>query len=103
MGWALQEWCDGTKWLEVRKLLLLPANFAPGCVITLDVLGNCVVDLVFQVFYREQQIKRRLKGIHICVCQRNDILKVKTDRHTRLAYTRNERLKIKTDGPTHLA
>ena len=49
--WALQAWCDGTKWLEVRKLHMLPTNFAPGCVITLDTLGNCVVDQVFQVFY----------------------------------------------------
>ena len=47
----MQAWCDGTKWLEVRKLHMLPAKFAPGCVITLDALGNCVVDKVFQVSY----------------------------------------------------
>jgi len=46
---ALKAWCDGRKWLEVRKLHLLPANFGPGSVITLDTLGNCVVDEVFQV------------------------------------------------------
>jgi len=44
VGWALTAWCDGTKWLEIRKLHLLPKKFAPGCVITLDVLGNCRVN-----------------------------------------------------------
>jgi hypothetical protein len=28
---------------------LLPKSFAPGSVITLDVLGNCIVDQVFHV------------------------------------------------------
>jgi hypothetical protein len=47
---TLKAWCDGRKWLEVRKIHLLPANFGPDSVITLDALGNCVVDQVFQVF-----------------------------------------------------
>ena len=38
-------WCDGT-WLEVRKLHLFPNNFAPGCVMTLDALDNCVVSSI---------------------------------------------------------
>jgi len=48
--WALKTWFDGRKCLEVRKLNLFPVNFSPGSVITLDALGNCVVDQVFQVF-----------------------------------------------------
>ena len=55
--WALKAWCDGRKWLEVRKLHLLPANFGPGSVITLDALGNCVVDQVFQVFIVHNTVK----------------------------------------------
>ena len=38
-------------------------------------------------FYYEQQIKRELKGIHICGCRCNERLKVKTDGSTRLVYT----------------
>ncbi len=34
---------------EVRKLHLLSKKFSPGCVITLDTLGNCIVDQVFHV------------------------------------------------------
>ena len=30
---------------------MLSVNFVPGCVITLDALGNCVVDQVFQVSF----------------------------------------------------
>ena len=38
-------------------------------------------------FYYEQQIKRELKGIHICGCRRNERLKAKTDGSKRLTYT----------------
>ena len=38
-------------------------------------------------FYYEQQIKRVLKGIHICGCQGYERLKAKTDGSTCLAYT----------------
>ncbi len=38
-------------------------------------------------FYYEQQIKRELKGIHICGCRRNERLKAKTDGSKCLAYT----------------
>ena len=37
--------------------------------------------------YYEQQIKRELKGIHICGCRCNERLKAKTDGSTRLACT----------------
>ena len=37
--------------------------------------------------YYEQQIKRDLKGIHICGCRCNERLKAKTDGSTRLTYT----------------
>ncbi len=47
--WALTAWCNGTKWLEVRLLHLLPKSFKPGCIITLDGLGNFVVDQIFHV------------------------------------------------------
>ena len=45
----MKAWCDGTKWLEVRPLHLVPKKFKSGCVITLDGLGNCVVDQIFHV------------------------------------------------------
>ena len=38
-------------------------------------------------FCNEQQIKRELKGIHICGCPCNERLKAKTDGSMRLAYT----------------
>ncbi len=48
--------------------------------------------------YREQYIKRYLKGIHVCVFRCNERLNVKTETSTRLAYTglsgELERLKI---------
>jgi hypothetical protein len=45
----MKAWSDGTKWLEVRLLHLVPKKFRSGCVITLDGLGNCVVDEIFHV------------------------------------------------------
>ena len=39
------------------------------------------------VFYEEQQIKREVKGIHICGYRCNERLKAKTDGSMRLAYT----------------
>ena len=39
------------------------------------------------LFYYEQQVKRDLKGIHICGCQYNERLKTKTDGSTRRTYT----------------
>ena len=47
--WDMKAWCDGTKWLEVRPLHILPKKFKSGCVVTLDKLGNCVVDQIFHV------------------------------------------------------
>ena len=47
--WAMQSWIDGTKWLEVRLMHVIHKKFKTGCVITLDGLGNCVVDEIFQV------------------------------------------------------
>ena len=48
----------------------------------------------------ERQIKRELKGIHICGCRCNVRLKTKTDGSTRLTYTglcgELEQLKIET-------
>ena len=39
------------------------------------------------IFYFEQQIKRELQGIHICVCRCNERLKDKTVVSTSLGYT----------------
>ena len=51
-------------------------------------------------FYYEQQIKRELKGIHICGCRCNERLKAKTDGSKCLTYTGLwgdlEHLKIET-------
>ena len=64
VGWALKAWCNGTKWLEIRKLHLLPKKFTPGCVITLDVLGNCIVAQVFHI--------GGLKDLQaLCVCDQD--------------------------------
>jgi len=64
VGWALKAWCDGTKWLEIRTLHLLPKKFAPGCTITLDALGNCTVDQVFHI--------GGLKDLQaLCVCDQD--------------------------------
>ena len=46
---------------------------------------ECV--MVYKVFNHEQQIKRELKGIHICGCRCNERLKAKTDGSTYLGYT----------------
>jgi len=35
--------------MEVRLIRQLPKGFGPGCVICLNPLGNCIVDLVFQI------------------------------------------------------
>ena len=35
--------------MEVRLLRQLPKDFGPGSVICLNPLGNCIVDLVFQI------------------------------------------------------
>jgi hypothetical protein len=35
--------------MEVRLLQQLPTGFGPGSVICLNPLGNCIVDLVFQI------------------------------------------------------
>ena len=35
--------------MEVRRWEKLPKSFGPGSVITLVMLGNCVVDLVFHI------------------------------------------------------
>ena len=45
--------------------------------------------LVFPLIliYFDKQIKRELEGIHICGCQCNETLTVKTDGSTRLTYT----------------
>ena len=52
------------------------------------------------LFYYEQQIKPELRGIHICGCRFNVILKARTDGSTRLRYTglrgELEHLKIET-------
>ena len=43
---------------------LLPEKFAPGCVVTLDVLGNCIVDQVFHI--------GGLKDLQaLCVCDQD--------------------------------
>ena len=46
--WASDAWLDVSKWLEMRRWELLPANFRQGCVITLGDLGSAEVDHVFQ-------------------------------------------------------
>ncbi len=49
VDWASNAYCDRTKWMEVRRWEQLPKPNGPGSVITLGMLGNCVVDLVFHI------------------------------------------------------
>jgi hypothetical protein len=49
VDWASNAYCDGSKWMEVRLIQQLPKRFGPGSVICLNPLGNCIVDLVFQI------------------------------------------------------
>ena len=61
---------------------------------------TCYSPLVRVLFYYEHQIKRELKGIHLCGCRFNERLKAKTDGSTHLLYTglcgELEHLKIET-------
>ena len=60
--WASDAWLDVSKWLEMRRWELLPANFRQGCVITLGDLGSAEVDHVFQT--------GGLKDLQsVCVCR----------------------------------
>ena len=47
--WAFDAWLDGSKWFEMRRWELLPANFRRGSVITLGDLGNAEADQIFHV------------------------------------------------------
>jgi hypothetical protein len=49
VDWAANAYCDGSKWMEVRLIQHLTKGFDPGSVICLNPLGNCIVDLVFQI------------------------------------------------------
>ena len=49
MDWAANAYIDGSKWMEARLIKQLPQGFAPGSVICLNPLGNCIVDLIFQI------------------------------------------------------
>ncbi len=42
-------WLDGSKYFEMRRWELLPANFRRGCVVTMGDLGNTEVDEIFHI------------------------------------------------------
>ena len=56
--------------------------------------------ILYSQNYYEQQIKREVKGIHICGCRYNERRNAKTDGSTHLTYTglhgELEHLKIET-------
>ena len=46
---ASDAWLDGSKYFEMRRWELLPANFRRGCVVTMGDLGNAEVDEIFHI------------------------------------------------------